>query len=140
MKKNGVLYAALVFSLILTILNWLALQFDFYWYYWWYDILMHFLAGFVGGLATYWVLFNSKIFGNGETLRKSTRVLMVFVCVMIAGFLWEWMEYFYGLTNSHEGYPIDPALDLVLDGAGAIVATLIGFRSHHGSTKLTING
>lgn len=135
MRKNLSLYIALILSAILAGLNLLALEYHLYWTLWWYDILLHFLAGFIGGLATYWVLFNSKIFGNGESLRKSTRVLMVFVCVMIAGLAWEWMEYAFGLTNSHEGYPIDPIFDLILDGAGAVLATLISLKKAHNPVR-----
>ena len=93
---------------------------------------MHFFTGFIVGLVVYWVLFNSKIFGNGDALRQRTRILMVFVCVMVIGLLWEWMEYTFNITNSHEGYPLDPIIDLVLDGAGAILASVVGLRRTNG--------
>lgn len=134
------LYVALILSMVLLGLQLLALEHDFYWVYWWFDVFMHFFTGFILGLFVYWVLFDSRIFGNGDTLRKSTRTLMVFTCVMVIGLLWEAMEYAYGLTNSHEGYPVDPLLDLALDGAGAVLATLLGFRSKNSPGRLTLNG
>jgi hypothetical protein len=67
-------------------------------------------------------------------------MLIVFVCVMIVGFLWEWLEYVYGLTNSHEGYPVDPLIDLGLDGLGAMLASYFGFKTNNSSSNPALNG
>jgi hypothetical protein len=131
MSKNWTLYSALICALALYWMNNQALEFNYYWLYWWYDVIMHFFAGFIGGLATYWVLFGSG-FAHRWVPSKAKQLATVFLCVMVVGFLWEGLELVYGLTNSHEGYPVDPLFDLVLDGGGALIAAYLGFKQNNG--------
>lgn len=132
MSKNWTLYSAFLCALVLYWLNQEALEFHYYWVYWWFDVVMHFFAGFIGGLATHWVLFSSGLLPRAWSPATATQLAVVFVCVMAVGFLWEGMELVYGLTNSHEGYPVDPLLDLFLDGAGALLAAFIGVKLNNG--------
>lgn len=90
---------------------------------------MHFLAGLSGGLITYWVLAESGVFPNFVGRRMTDYMVAVFICVMLVGIAWEIFEYTNGITQSHEGYIVDTMIDLILDGAGAILAVYIGTRN-----------
>ena len=91
---------------------------------------MHFFAGICGALATYALLFDSGWWKLWQKEFPSilTRMLIVFVCVMIVGVAWEIFEYANGLTDSIEGYALDIAHDLIMDASGAIFALWIAKR------------
>ena len=129
-RKHSILYAALILITGIWVLHFIAGLFYLYWTYWWYDVLMHFLAGVTGGLASYWVLFHS-----GNLFNKPQKplfcILSVLLCVLIAGVAWEIFEYVNGLTDSAEGYKLDTFNDLILDSAGAVLAAMIASRQRH---------
>jgi len=128
-SKYPLLYSSLMAAVIFGIFHFVADSFYFYWTYWWSDMVMHFLAGVVGGLATYSVLFESGLWRrNSQTALM--RVIIVLFCVMTVGVAWEWLEYINGMTYAPEGYLIDTLSDLVLDGLGALIASLICARSN----------
>lgn len=93
---------------------------------------MHFLGGFTGALASYWVLFHSGIFWQNIPNWK-TIAGVTFFCLMTAGVLWEVMEYKNGMIDSFEGYYLDVFNDLVLDGLGALLAIYVGLRKNNAS-------
>ena len=125
-RRPSLLYSALALIVLLWALNWLAVTFYFYWIYWWYDVLMHFLGGIAEGLAAYWVLFHSGIFFHGRFKSEVASVLSVLLCVMVVATAWEYFEYIFNITDSHEGYYFDTFNDLVLGASGAVIAGLIG--------------
>ncbi len=126
-RKSILLYVSLVLTIALASLHFLANTFSLYWYYWWYDWGMHFLAGLAGGLASYWVLFES-----GLWRRKSDKallpVLSVVICLLVVGVAWEIFEYVNDITDSHEGYVLDVVHDLMADAGGALLAAFIGVK------------
>lgn len=126
-KHISLLYVSFALTVILAALHFLADAFYLYWTYWWYDWMMHFLAGLVGGLAAYWVLFDSGLWH-----RRSDKILLpilaVLACLMIVGVAWEVMEYVFGLTDSQEDYRLDTIHDLIMGASGALVAAFIGVR------------
>ena len=126
-RRNSILYSALLLAGVLATLHFLAVAFYFYWIFWWYDVMMHFLAGLTGGFASYWVIFHSGLFFKTPQ-KVSFVILSVLLCMLIAGVAWEVLEYTHGLTDSHEGYRLDTMNDLILDSAGAVLAALIATR------------
>jgi hypothetical protein len=130
-KRLSLLYTSLGLALLLALFQFLSFAFYLSWSYWWFDVLMHYFAGVIGGLSTYWVLFHSGIFFK-EMPSKRFSVITVFVCVLIAGIAWEFAEFFYGITDSHEGLALDITNDLIMDSLGAISAALIARRRSHG--------
>jgi len=127
MRRRSLIYSALVFIALLYILHIAANIYYLYWQFWWFDVLNHFLAGFAGGLATYWVLFHSGI-AFEDFPGRGTAILAVFLSVMAVGVSWEIFEYWLGVTDSHEEYFLDVANDLILDGSGAVLAAFLGLR------------
>lgn len=129
-NRFPLLYISLVLTAILAAFHFVATASYFYWIYWWSDVVMHFFAGVCGALASYAVLFDV---GWWKLWREEfppilTRMLIVFISVMIAGVAWEIFEYVNGLTDSMEGYSLDVTNDLLMDALGAILALLIAKR------------
>jgi hypothetical protein len=123
-RKNITLYAALCLSAFLAGLNQLAYARFLYWTYWWYDVMMHFLAGVALGFLVYWVLFASAHFFTSPK-RRAFVLAWVIVPVFALGVAWEVFEYANGITDSHEGYAQDTVNDLILDTCGAALAALM---------------
>lgn len=130
--RNTPLYAALFIAVVFLALHLAALNLYFYWTIWWYDVLMHFVAGVVGGLAAYWVLFRSHV-----RLRRiaslKTALWSACLAMLIVGVGWEVFEYKNGLSDSQEGYVLDTMNDLILDVSGAaLVVLLVHKPTRHG--------
>jgi uncharacterized membrane protein YjdF len=127
------LYLALGLIICLGILHFLNIMFYLDWTYWWYDMLLHTIAGTVGGLASSWVLFRSGAFFRPQSKAWFVVLATVF-CVLIAALDWEIFEYLNGLTDSFEGYRLDTITDVLCGCMGALVASVIFLkhRKHHG--------
>ncbi len=129
-RSSILLYIGFFLIIVLGLLHFSAEFFYLYWTYWWFDVLMHFLAGLSGGLVTYWVLAESRVWDRWVGRRSTDYIMAVFLCVMIVGIAWEIFEYTNGIIQSHERYQFDVINDLILDGLGAIVAAFIGTRKY----------
>jgi|SRR3989344_3010810 len=128
MNRTSLLWLC-AFCVVLSIfLHFSADIFYFYWIFWWYDFVVHFFVGFTGGLGLYWGLFYSGLFFKAELENKKHAIFLVFFCVMIWGVSWEIFEYVYGIIDSHEGYILDTVSDLILDGSGGILASILALR------------
>lgn len=105
------LLTALVLAGALTYLQHIALANLLYWYYPWFDTMMHFL----GGLTV-------AVFGIA--LLKKKRAL-VFLCGMIAIAVgWELFE--LGINaQREENFAFDTSLDLLMDALGMSIAYVL---------------
>lgn len=139
-RDSASLYACLLLVVALALLHFLAMEEYLYWAFWWYDVMMHFLAGFALGFGVFWGLFRSgHLFKGAE--RPMFMIFSVLLVVFVLGVGWEIFEYVNGIDDSHEGYRKDVINDLVLDSAGAVLAAILALgRRRHGSTKLTVHG
>lgn len=114
MRKSSLLYTAFGFMIALGTLHFIADAFYFYWTFWWYDIMMHFLAGFTGGLLILWFI---RPFG----ILKS--IYFALLGILVIGITWEIFEYVYHIAQTTD-YWQDTILDLIADVAGAVLACL----------------
>jgi hypothetical protein len=122
-QRNILLYALLAVALAVMILDRTAQTHYFYWMYWWYDIMMHFLGGFlVAGIAL-WVFVR---FSKGDA-RDARRAFYVAIATgIVVGILWEYFEFIFklpqpGVTN----IVADTTLDLVMDIIGASAVWIV---------------
>ena len=127
MKKYSLLYISLGLVAIFSLLHFFALAFYLYWTVWWFDNLMHFFAGFIGGLIIVWFLLDSNIFYKHPT-SMFLSFLIVLASAFIVGVAWEIFEYVNDIARSTEAYAPDTFRDIVLDVLGATLASLIGFK------------
>ena len=127
MSSRKILFLTLFLAIVAVLLHFSAETFYFYWSYWWFDVLMHFLVGLTGGLGIYWGLFES-----GLIFRKRFKLPFVLIsvlfCVLAVGLAWEFYEFYFKINNFHEGYLRDTLNDVTLDTAGALLAVALGYK------------
>jgi hypothetical protein len=107
---------------------------DFYYHFWWWDIVLHTGSGFLLGIIGFLALFLLN-----QTDRLPTGIRPAFLCffgvtfAVFLGVLWEIAEFAIDLwfpwTNmqSRETGVGDTMLDLIVDLLGAIVVALMGW-------------
>lgn len=117
MRKSYLLYTGLGLSILLWILNFVAIDLSLYWALGWYDIMMHFLGGATIGVVVVWFL-------NLEDWPPRS-FLLVLTYVMAVSVAYEIFEYMNGLTLSTQEYSIDTSIDLLMDAIGAIFMAFV---------------
>ncbi len=133
MTRREVLYAILSLSLLFAALAFAGLAFYFYWVYWWYDVLMHFLAGVIGGLATYWVIFRSGHFLSRKETSLYVKLVIPAFAFLVVAIVWEVLEYLTGTAFPQGNYFFDTMSDIVVGLMGVKLAILICERyKRHG--------
>jgi hypothetical protein len=95
-------------SLVIATLHYVSLELYLYWTISWFDILMHFLGGFLVAIFTIFILYSYSDF---ENLKKHK----IFLFSLIIG------ATFVGFTNTFRDLN-DTIMDIVMDTVGAISA------------------
>jgi hypothetical protein len=109
MKRRLIVLTAISFiALAMAVTQHYALQYYWYWQFWWLDIAMHLAGGMIVGLI-----------GAGLGLRRWYVLLPAVVCV---GVVWELFEFLIGITLSESNIVFDTATDLVMDTLGGVIA------------------
>jgi len=88
-----------------------------YWYYWWFDIVMHFWGGFLLGLGVHALCRLESV-----PLRPTLSVVVAVITVATVG--WELFEWFTGLYNPIS-YAADTFLDIMLGFSGGLLTHFI---------------
>lgn len=119
-----------LFLLIVCILDVVAETLYLFDFIWWFDILLHFLAGWVVAMA--WILAQDFVRGESQT-EKNKVILMAILSALIIGILWEIYELYFDITSvdgiSHGmSYVVDTIKDLVMDMSGGLFGGLYGLK------------
>ena len=114
-----VLFPTLFLSGLVYILHVRAMELSFYWTYWWFDILVHTLTGFVVGLLTVFLAY--RLF---PSLSRMQAILISFLAVFLVAVAWEFFEYINGLARAPESYMLDTAVDIVVGMLGGLGGAL----------------
>ena len=120
-ERKEVLFVSFALIILIGVLNIWALNNFWYWVYWWFDILMHFLGGLWVGVMAIWVYYLSGLLGKPLITKKNVLILS-FVSVLVVGIGWEVFEIFIKETINEPGFIIDTLGDLLFDLLGAFVA------------------
>ncbi|HEY0220662.1 MAG TPA: hypothetical protein VGC58_00370 [Candidatus Paceibacterota bacterium] len=113
--------------IFIAVLDILATVFYFHWTIWWYDVMLHILAGACVGMAFMLLGIYHLNFPN----TKRTRIIFYsFFAVLTVGFLWEVFEIGIGATSLSAGdvYKIDTVSDFLADLSGGFFGTLYSFK------------
>ena len=108
--------------LVIGILSYLDSKLYLTWIYWWFDMIMHFSAGGVVGMATVlYCIYSSKFID-----KKIKIVFCATLAGFVVGFAWELFELYFGLATFTDGmiYVVDTLSDLSLDMLGAILFSI----------------
>ena len=112
----------------------------YYTLFWWWDIVLHagsgLALGYIGFLSMFILYENKKVAASPRGI-----ALFSFCFALAIGALWEIAEFSMDLTfgASLKGYPMQPGLvdtmkDLIVDAAGALIASISGFFYLKGKT------
>lgn len=106
--------AFLILATCFAVTHSVAMAGSFYWYYWWFDIFMHFWGGLLIGLGVH-AMTTLKLVPLRPTLSL--------VALAIAGAVvsWEVFEYYFKLHGT-DSYVSDTALDVALGVVGGLLA------------------
>lgn len=119
--------AALV--VCISVLNYSAYQFHWYWKFWWFDMIMHTLGGlFVGSFALQYYFLRKHSASQALVSQKSFVFLLSLASIFVIGVGWELFEFSIDkfITLSRHD-PVDTASDLFFDVVGSIIAVFIFF-------------
>ena len=103
-----VLLVLAFFASLTLILHAVGFNFSLYWVYWWYDIVVHFLAGISIGLLFSFLL-----------KKKYRPALYLFVFLSIIA--WEIFEIGIGINTAGMQYLADTVIDVIVGFFGAIL-------------------
>lgn len=118
MKDSLILWLISVLSIAVLSLHLLALDLFLYWKVWWFDLLVHFLAGALSSLFFIWI-FRKKIGKTVPTIHFLSALFTLGV-----GLVWEVFEYLTGLTFSSSSYALDTSLDILFTFFGGLCAVV----------------
>ena len=110
-------------AILIAVLHSLAITFFLYWYYWWFDIPLHFLGGFCVGLLSLWIARQN--FRRDFPVSSLQVLLVALMGAIVIGSAWELFEYIAGFTfDSMGNYKLDVIKDLTMDAFGGYIAHL----------------
>lgn len=121
-----------VLSFLIVILHMEGMRREWYFFYPWYDIPMHFLGGLVVAFLIYFIILTS---GKRSSVLSNRLKLGVYIIVgtLVIGIGWELFEYFFNITFD-AGQTGDTMLDIVMDIVGALVVytyALVSLRKNY---------
>jgi hypothetical protein len=105
-----------LFSLF-ALFHQIALTFSLYWYYWWFDILMHFWGGVLLGVLFY-IVIKSRWFN----LKPKTLLMVGYLLIVTLG--WEFFELLIKFTASNN-YWSDTLIDVLMGLIGGLLVHAI---------------
>ncbi len=107
----------LTLSAALAGVNYLAVTASLYWYYWWFDILMHFWGGIMLGMGVH-------AFSGIKWLHIRPTLGTVLMVILIAVTTWETFEWLNNLSGT-SSYLIDTLQDTLLGFSGGLLAHFV---------------
>ncbi len=119
MIEKSLFRKAFILLIAIGVMSFLDSQLYLTWIYWWFDMVMHFSAGGVIGMATVlYCIYFSRFLDN-----KIKIILLSALAGLVVGIAWELFELYFDMTTFKEGfaYITDTLTDLSLDMLGAIL-------------------
>ena len=104
---------------------------SYYVRFWWWDVLLHLGSGMLFGILGFLLVYsiNQRQLGDSG-LRPAFVALFAFAFAVALGALWEIFEFamdqLFGLNMQKSGL-VDTMWDLIVDAAGAIIMSLLGY-------------
>ena len=110
-------------TLLLTVLHHCALEYLWYCEYWWFDIPMHFMGGFLGGILAVWAYCRVPYVGKFLYKFVSPSAVVVLL-VFFVTLLWEVFEVWAGISIHEPRYLFDTTKDMMVGMLGGTVSLL----------------
>jgi hypothetical protein len=110
---------------------------NFYHHFWWWDILLHFSSAIAFGCVGFIILFYLNK-SNKISSKPIWVAIFSFAFAVSVGAVWEIFEFamdqIFGMNMQKSGL-MDTMWDLIIDVAGALIASLTGFAYLKGSQR-----
>lgn len=119
MPQAAVWIFLLVSSFFATVHSF-AVSMSLYWYYWWFDIFMHFWGGALVVLGVYALCSLKHI-----PLKPTS--FLIFLTLFTIMFIWEVFEWKVGLFNPPT-HIFDTSKDVFVGFSGGLLAYILGVR------------
>jgi hypothetical protein len=100
-KLNYLSTGALVGLFFLLVMHIFASFFYLYWEFWWLDIVMHILGGFLTVLVIVWITERTTFY---KKLSFNKKFFFVLFWLFLVTVCWEFFEYFIENVNPSIGY------------------------------------
>ena len=102
---------------------------SYYTLFWWWDIILHIGSGIAFGFIGFLILY---VLYKGDKIKAkpSTIAIFSFSFGLAIGALWEIFEFAIDnilRTNLQKSGLVDTMWDLIVDGFGALIASIIGY-------------
>ncbi|HLD13047.1 MAG TPA: hypothetical protein VJB87_05680 [Candidatus Nanoarchaeia archaeon] len=129
------IYLPLEFEFIAAALVYVSLYLgdlqSYYIYYWWWDIALHIGAGIVFGLLGFVVIYTIYRRDKIQLNKPFWFALFTFCFAMTIGGLWEILEFTIDQVYPHfymqENGLVDTMWDLIVNGLGALLISILGY-------------
>lgn len=125
MIRNIYISSVVLLFILISVLNFYAYEYFWYWKFWWFDIIMHTLGGVCVGLTALWLFF-LRSGGKQREVEKKAVFAIAFAAISLVGAGWELFEVStkrFIFLPRHD--PWNTASDLFFDGAGCLIAVFI---------------
>lgn len=124
MKERTLLIFTLLLSVLVLVLHTRGLHGFYYWKYFWYPLLVHFLTGFTVGLLLFILLSQFE-----PAMSAHHIAIAVVSCVFFVALAWEVFEFANGLTLTPVHYLFDTFKGITMGVVGSLVSLLFSFRT-----------
>ncbi len=121
MNRFAFLFLIFLTTIVVGALHFTALKFFLYWVLPWFDLLVHFIAGFLVALMGVWFFIYIARMHAWVCFSSKNILHTVLFSVFIIGVGWEVFEFLEGLRVA-QNYAVDTATDLIMDFFGALLA------------------
>ena len=127
MLRTSLFKQTLTLLFVIAALDVVASIFYLHWTLWWFDIVLHFLAGAAVSMALIVIWQNIS---NHLEFNKLKEILMLVLGTLLIGLLWEIFELFFDITSFSDGifYWRDTFSDLIMDICGGFFGALYSFK------------
>lgn len=115
MSRFTIIYLLIAF--LFAWVHYLAMLSSLYWYYWWFDVVMHFWGGLLTGAGVI-VLCGLK------SVRIKPTLVLTLLTLLLVTVTWEAFEWYAGLYN-----PLVHMVDTIQDIGMGFCGGLIAFFS-----------
>ena len=117
--KTKILWLSFTLTTLAAIAHFLSLEFFLYWRWFWFDIVVHLMAGGGVGCMAYWLGEESSVLINKDLSGTKKRIIYFCLAVFVS-VGWEVFEYYFHLTDSRLRYVWSSSKDVLSSMVGIL--------------------
>jgi hypothetical protein len=120
-------------SILIAVLHYISLEYFLYWTVYWFDIMMHFLGGFLISIFSIFILYSYSDFENLKK-HKIFLITLIMGTTLSVGLGWELWEVFVGFTDTVKDLN-DTIIDIIMDMIGSVFAIYYARKEIYGKQE-----